>query len=137
MPRLNVEVVISTPAGVVLVRRDIEPCKGQWHLPGGTVRFAEPLTTAAERVAWQELSVKVQVGPLIGYVEYPQMLADGYAGWPVGFAFEATVIDGTFSGTDQGRDIDCFHTVPANTIIEQAQFLTSQGLTRPGFAEPR
>ena len=135
--RLNVEVVISTPDGVVLVKRDIEPCKGQWHLPGGTVRFAEPLPSAVQRVAWDELSVKVQVGELIGYIEYPQMLADGYAGWPVGFAFAATVTDGVFTGGDQGRDIDCFRTAPVNTIVEQARFLTAHGLTTPGLAPAR
>ena len=42
VPRLTVEVVISEPGrGVLLSLRDIEPCRGMWHLPGGTVRFGE------------------------------------------------------------------------------------------------
>lgn len=38
VPRLCVEVVISTRAqGVLLTRRDIPPNIGAWHIPGGTV----------------------------------------------------------------------------------------------------
>jgi ADP-ribose pyrophosphatase YjhB (NUDIX family) len=123
VPRLTVEVVLTGPAGVALVRREIEPCRGQWHLPGGTVRFAEPLPDAVRRVALDELGVRVEVGPLLGYIEFPKMHADGYAGWPVGLAFRATTADTRFAGSEQGREIGFFRAVPPNTIAEQAEFL--------------
>jgi ADP-ribose pyrophosphatase YjhB (NUDIX family) len=123
VPRLTVEIVVSTHAGIVLSRRAIEPCKGQWHLPGGTVRFGESLHAAVARVARDELAIDVSVGRLLGYIEYPEMLRAGYQGWPVGIAFEATVVQGEPSSGNQSDEVGVFRTVPADTIAEQAAFL--------------
>src|SRR5579872_4825496 len=51
VPRLTVEVVVTSADGVLLTRRESGPCRGLWHLPGGTVRLSEPLTEAVGRVA--------------------------------------------------------------------------------------
>jgi ADP-ribose pyrophosphatase YjhB (NUDIX family) len=40
--------------GVLLALRDVDPCRGMWNLPGGTVRFGEPLVDAVKRVAADE-----------------------------------------------------------------------------------
>ena len=122
VPRLTVEVILRLPAGLVLVKRDIEPCKGQWHLPGGTVRFGESLPDAVRRVAAYEIGVDVEVERLVGYIEYPKMHADGYAGWPVGIAFATRLVGGTLAGSDQGAEVACFRTLPDNMLAEQAIF---------------
>jgi ADP-ribose pyrophosphatase YjhB (NUDIX family) len=137
VPRLNVEVIIHTAQGVVLTKRNIEPCKGQWHLPGGTVRFAEPLPAAVQRVAQDELGVHVSVGRLIGYIEYPHMMAGGYRGWPVGFAFEASVVTGELRAAHQAEEVGFFPAVPPNTIIEQARFLEQHVFAKPRASAPR
>ena len=63
VPRLTVEVVMaSSDRGVLLALRDFGPCKGLWHLPGGTVRFGEPVTGAVRRVALDELGLTVALG---------------------------------------------------------------------------
>lgn len=123
VPRLTVEVLLELPAGLVLVRRDIEPCLGQWHIPGGTVRFGESLAAAVRRVAAAELGVEVTPGALVGYIEYPAMHADGYPGWPVGIAFTATRVGGELSGSEMGAEVACFRTVPDDIIAEQGEFL--------------
>lgn len=128
VPRLTVEVIVRTAEGIVLTKRSIEPCKGQWHIPGGTVYFGESLSEAVQRVALDELGVTVASGRLLGYIEYPRMQADGYNGWPVGVAFEVHVLDGQLRGSDQGEEIGIFATVPPNTVSEQAAFL--EPLTR-------
>ncbi|HTV12467.1 MAG TPA: NUDIX domain-containing protein [Acidimicrobiales bacterium] len=88
VPRLTVEVVIvSANEGVLLSRRQAGPCRGLWHIPGGTVRFGELLTEAARRVPRGEIGLEVDVGPMIGYIEYPSHLELG--DWPVGIAFRA------------------------------------------------
>ncbi|MDI6103012.1 NUDIX domain-containing protein [Actinoplanes sp. NEAU-A12] len=125
VPRLNVEVVIRTAAGVLLTLRNIEPCRGQWHLPGGTVRFGETLEDAVRRVARQELDVEVAVGPLLGYIEYPQMHAAGYRGWPIGIAFDATVVTGEVRGSAQADEVGYFRDIPSDTIADQADFLAA------------
>ena len=123
VPRLTVEVIVRLDGGVVLTKRAIEPCLGQWHLPGGTVRFGESLEQAVRRVAYDELGIGVEPGKLLGYIEYPQMLADGYRGWPVGIAFEAVRVSGQLRGSDQGEEVASFTELPDNVIAEQAAFL--------------
>ncbi len=126
VPRLTVEVIVRTPEGIVLTKRSMEPSKGKWHIPGGTVRFGEPLDDAVRRIAEHELGIQVKVGNILGYIEYPQMMADGYNGWPVGVAFEATIMTGELRGSDQGEEVGCFRSVPDNTISEQEMFLNSE-----------
>jgi len=41
VPRLTIDLIIFHNDGLVLSRRDIPPCKGMWHLPGGTVLLGE------------------------------------------------------------------------------------------------
>src|SRR5664280_1777287 len=47
VPRLTVEVVVQGPSGVLLTKRTSGPCAGLWHLPGGTVRFGEPVRVSS------------------------------------------------------------------------------------------
>ena len=77
VPRLTVEVVIVSSDGVLLALRQKGPCVGLWHIPGGTVRFGEPLTDAVQRVAEEELGAEVAVDGLLGYIEYPSHLERG------------------------------------------------------------
>ena len=87
VPRLTVEVLITSETqGVLLALRDVDPCRGTWNLPGGTVRFGERLVEAVRRVAADELGVSVRVGPLVGYIEYPSHYENGLDS-PVGWCF--------------------------------------------------
>jgi ADP-ribose pyrophosphatase YjhB (NUDIX family) len=122
VPRLTVEVVIASPQrGVLLSLRDIEPCKDMWHLPGGTVRFGEPLVDAVARVARDELGLTVAVGELLGYIEYPSHYENGLD-CPVGVAFAAVISD------DAQRPTGCewFQALPANMHDEQKDFLAAR-----------
>ena len=120
VPRLTVEVVISSPGrGVLLSLRDIEPCKGMWHLPGGTVRFGEPLVEAVARVARDELGLTVDVGELMGYIEYPSHYENGLD-CPVGVAFAATISDRAQPSTG----CEWFPALPDNMHDEQKDFLS-------------
>lgn len=124
VPRLTVEVVISSPErGVLLALRDIEPCRGMWHLPGGTVRFGEPLTDAVARVAKEELGVSTTVGALLGYIEYPSHYENGLDS-PVGLAFSATIT----GGGELPHGCQWFTAVPDNMHGEQKRFLIEHRL---------
>jgi ADP-ribose pyrophosphatase YjhB (NUDIX family) len=119
VPRLTVEVVIAGPEnGVLLQLRDIEPCKGTWSLPGGTVRFGEPLVDAVRRVARDELKLVVSVGEMLGYIEYPSHYKNGLDS-PVGIAFVATAAE----PASWPRNCDWFTTLPDNMHDEQKAFL--------------
>ncbi len=92
-PILGVSAVIFVDKSVVLVRRKQEPAKGQWSLPGGAVELGEGTLEALARELQEELSVKVEVGGLVGVfdkifhdhknqVQYHYVLVD-YWGWLV------------------------------------------------------
>jgi 8-oxo-dGTP diphosphatase len=61
-PSVTVDLVIFTIAAndlqVLLIRRDVEPFKGQWALPGGFVGIDESLEDAAARELQEEAGVK-------------------------------------------------------------------------------
>ena len=130
VPRLTVEVVITSARGVLLTQRDTGPCQGLWHIPGGTVRFGEPLTDAVRRVARQELDLEVTADRLLGYIEYPSHLARGLD-WPVGMAFKAGPPP---SSGDSGWALPdaagWFAHLPDEMHDEQRRFLRAHGLAQ-------
>ena len=70
VPRLTVDLVIKSADGILLSLRDIEPWKGFWHLPGGTVAKGEKITEAAERIAKGETGLDIKIIKELGYLEY-------------------------------------------------------------------
>jgi hypothetical protein len=122
VPRLCVEVVICTPEqGVLLARRDIPPNVGAWHIPGGTVLFAEPVVEAVKRVARRELLLEVDVGKLLGYIEYPSHYENGLDS-PVGLAFGCTVGAGSAQRA-LPSGAEWFTQLPDGLYEEQREFL--------------
>lgn len=122
VPRLTVELVIASPErGVLLQLRDAEPCKGIWSLPGGTVRFGEPVVEAVQRVARDELGAAACVGALLGYIEYPSHYTGGLDS-PVGLAFATTMLN------QQHEPPRCrwFRALPDEMHDEQKVFLAEK-----------
>lgn len=75
-PRICVDLVIKTRKGIFLTKRDIQPYKGKWHLPGGRVRFRESIETAIDRIAKQEIGSPVVIKKLLGFMEFPREVQD-------------------------------------------------------------
>ena len=71
VPRLTVDAVIKSKDGIVLVKRDIEPGKGKWHLPGGSVFYGEKLEAAVKRKAFEETGLRVKVKKFLLVHEIP------------------------------------------------------------------
>ncbi|MGA2474605.1 MAG: NUDIX domain-containing protein [Acidimicrobiales bacterium] len=126
VPRLTVEVVICSELGVLLARRIGGPCDGLWTLPGGTVRFAEPLVAAVHRVALDEINADVVIDELQGYIEYPSHIRQGIDS-PVGLAFRTHLPPDETLTTVQGR-LDWFRQLPDEMHDEQRAFLQAHGL---------
>ena len=121
VPRLTVEVILRDGRGVFLTRRASGPCAGLWHLPGGTVRFAEPLEEAVIRVTLAETGITVTGARQAGAIEYPSHYLKGLD-HPVGVAFEAA-----WHGepeASEGADADgWFSELPVIMHDEQRSFL--------------
>jgi ADP-ribose pyrophosphatase YjhB (NUDIX family) len=127
VPRLTVEVIVVSPKGVLLTKRQIEPCKGRWHIPGGTVRFGEPLTDAVHRVAKIKLDRDVIIKKFLGYIEYPSHHNNGLDS-PVGLTFE-TEPQGPIDDFKLDDNRQWFTVLPDNMHDEQKHFLLEHKLT--------
>jgi 8-oxo-dGTP pyrophosphatase MutT (NUDIX family) len=126
VPRLCVEVVIATPEhGVLLKLRDIPPNVGAWHIPGGTVLFGEPVAEAVKRVARDELGLDVEVGELLGYIEYPSHYENGLDS-PVGLAFRSVPIPPSRGAEDAPNGCEWFRRLPEGLYAEQREFLAQR-----------
>ena len=130
VPRLTVEVVVTDERGVLLTRRAIEPCRGMWHIPGGTVRFGERLTAAVDRVAHRELGIEVLESRMLGYIEYPSHYENGLDS-PVGIVFLVTRHAGTLAVNAEADAHGWFRRLPAEMHAEQVRFLDETGLAAP------
>ena len=120
VPRMCVEVVIrSAERGVLLTLRDIPPNVGAWHIPGGTVLFAEQLVDAVRRVARDELGFAVEVGELLGYIEYPSH-AEAGIDYPIGLAFRCEPAD----DAELPDGAAYFTALPDGLYAEQREWLT-------------
>jgi ADP-ribose pyrophosphatase YjhB (NUDIX family) len=128
VPRLTVEVVIASEAGLLLTRRETGPCRGLWHIPGGTVRFGEPLTAAVTRVAQQELGLEATAGALLGYIEYPSHL-ERALDWPVGMAFRTELAPSAVGKPFARPEVTgWFSQLPDEMHDEQRAFLRAHDL---------
>ncbi len=125
VPRLTVEILLKNEAKeVFLTKRSIEPCKGQWHLPGGTVWFGEALTDSVKRIASRELGITITELHSVGFVEYPSHYQNGLDS-PFGVVFEITKYDGQVTVNDEAEASEWFSELPENTHLDQSDFLVA------------
>lgn len=64
-PIIGVGGVIFDHSSVLLVKRNQEPGKGEWSLPGGAVELGETVVEALKRELREEASIEVEVFGLI------------------------------------------------------------------------
>lgn len=64
-PKVVTAVVASFEGKILLVRRDIEPRKGFWSLPGGFMEKGETVAEGAARETAEEAGASVVTGPLL------------------------------------------------------------------------
>ena len=92
--------------------------------------FGEPLLQAVQRVAHDELGLAIDVGELLGYIEYPSHYENGLDS-PVGLAF-STRLAGA-GGEDPPSGCAWFARLPPGLYSEQSAFLAR----RFGFSSER
>lgn len=127
VPRLTVEIIVKNSEGeIYLTKRAIEPCKGQWHLPGGTVRFAEPMKDDVKRIALRELGINVVDSLNKGYIEYPSHYNHGLDS-PVGIVFEIEAFGGELDTNNESAGSGWFSKIPENMHKDQDTYLLEYG----------
>lgn len=70
VPITSVDLLVHHDGGLVVGRRQNEPAKGSWFVPGGTVLKGETLREAIHRVAQSELGVDVVIDERLGSYEH-------------------------------------------------------------------
>ena len=128
VPRLCVDLVIQSPAGILLTMRDIEPYKGFWHTPGGTVLFKERIEDAVTRKAETEVGVSVKIERALGFIEFfDSKNHNGFEDHTLSIVFLCTPLSTDFKLDSQAATYKFFKQIPQNTIPEIKQFLGQHG----------
>ena len=94
-PYVGVGVIVFRDQEVLLVKRDKEPNKGQWSIPGGKQMIGETTAEAAQRELLEETGVKVDQLLLVdvvdaiipdveGKIKYHYTLVDYMGEWQSG-----------------------------------------------------
>ena len=126
VPRLCVDIIVKTPRGIILTLRNIEPYKNFWHIPGGTVYYQETIESATRRIARKELGVEVDIGSLVGLIEYTS--EQKLRGWgrTISLLFFCSVKSGKLKINKEAKDtrfFKRFEKLPKNIVAEQKRFL--------------
>ena len=65
-PAPAVAAVIVENGKLLLVERAVEPSKGKWSVPGGSVEWGEPLAEALKREVREETGLEIEVEKVAG-----------------------------------------------------------------------
>lgn len=97
---MGVNVIVTTPSGIVAVLPPNAPSHAPAALPGGHVEYAETPEEAAQREAYEETGLRVEVVRCLGW--YFNRSAT-YPGPMLSFMFETRAIGGQFVGSSEGQ----------------------------------
>ena len=76
-PIVGVGAVILDGDRALLVRRNTEPLKGEWSVPGGVLELGEKLRDGAAREALEETGLGIEVGEVLDVFDSIFPDADG------------------------------------------------------------
>jgi ADP-ribose pyrophosphatase YjhB (NUDIX family) len=70
-PKVVACAILEDDGKIVLLRRDIEPQKGKWVIPGGYVDRGETVEAAAVRETVEECGLEIRIHGILGVYSYP------------------------------------------------------------------
>ncbi len=68
--RLCVDLLILSKEGVYMTKRNVEPYKNLYHIPGGRIRFRETIEQAILRISKEEGLSDVKIKKFVGVIEF-------------------------------------------------------------------
>lgn len=89
--------IVLDKGALLLVKRDREPARGLWSLPGGRVEAGETLREALVREVREETGIEIDVDGLIGVAERIVRDDDG------AIAFHYVILD--YACTPRGTEV--------------------------------
>lgn len=121
VPRLCIDLIIERKDGVLLIERAIDPGKGLWHLPGGTMLMGETIWMAATRIAKEETGLEVQKIDFLGVMEFANPANAFFH--TVSIVYKCHCTEAQVTGSYQGNNLKFKNILPEKMIIEQKVFL--------------
>lgn len=109
-PRACVDMIVGFQGKLVLVKRAIEPSKDMWSFPGGRIRHRETVEDAVNRIAMDEIGVKVEVKKLVDYMEF---LNEDYQ-HSLSILLLVNIKDGDIKLNFQSSEVGFFDSLPDN-----------------------
>jgi 8-oxo-dGTP diphosphatase len=103
-PVPSVAAILSREGRVLLVKRNIDPGRGYWCLPGGFIEAGESPQDAVVREVEEETGFRCR--PL-GLVDVQAVLG-GYYGDIIVICYAAQVLDGTLKAGEDAAEADFF-----------------------------
>jgi len=108
-PRVGAGAMVIHDGKILLVKRGVEPGKGLWAIPGGTLRLGETLQACAAREILEETGVTVAIGECLyvfdlierdeaGKIKFHFVVAD----------FAALFVSGEPKGADDADEAQWF-----------------------------
>ena len=126
VPRLGIDLIVKQTNGIVFVKRSIEPYKGMWHFPGGTVLFNETIDQAISRIIQNELNLQVFSKEYLGIIEYLTEPDDRFLKKHRHTVCPIFLVkgEGKLKKDADASEVKVFTNIPEDIIPEQKIFLT-------------
>ena len=103
---------------ILLLKRNVEPFKGYWHLVGGHVETNESLIEAVKREFKEETGIEVTVGGIVD-----ARIETTFDRIKIIVAFEITSAEGEIRLNSENEAYGWFDEIPCNSVYNYAKYL--------------
>ena len=134
-PIIGVGAVIVEGGRVLLVRRDTEPLRGEWSVPGGMLELGEKLRDGVRREALEETGVRVEPDEVLDV--FDSIFTDGLGKTQYHYVlidYLCRVISGEAQAGSDVSDVRwvSLEALPAMGLREPVDQVVRKGLERAG-----
>lgn len=103
---------------MLLLKRDVEPFKGCWHVVGGHVKEDESLRDAVKREFKEETGLDVVVGGIVG-----GRFEETFDRVKIIVVFEVVSAEGEVRLNSENEAYGWFDEVPCDSVYDYSQYL--------------
>jgi len=134
-PIIGVGAVIVEGDRVLLVRRDTEPLRGEWSVPGGMLELGEKLRDGVRREALEETGVKVEPDEVLDV--FDSIFTDGLGKTQYHYVLIDYLCRPISGEAQAGSDVSdvrwvSLEALPAMGLRESVEQVVRKGLLRSG-----
>lgn len=103
-PKVGVGALVMQDAGILLVKRKMDPERGKWSIPAGFLDHGEDPKETAVREVHEETGLKIQIVELLDVFTNPPQ----QGGASIFILYRAQLLGGTMRAGDDAGDVGFF-----------------------------